>query len=202
MAYPGRTRKPTEILSPQERLILSLAAQGFADKEIAREIGISVGTVRTYWQRMRDKTNAKNRSEILSLSYERTHSEALGDLNRVRLRMTALFEGSAVGLALVDDLGEILEVNAAFAEVLGDDCSNLVGKALREVRGLSGVSLSGSGELGAAILFIGLSQPQALYQVQRQRIAIDGGWFQVLTLIPIAIGASTAPDKKAFASLL
>jgi len=42
-------------LSAREREVVSYAAAGRIDKEIAKELGISVNTLRTYWSRIRQK---------------------------------------------------------------------------------------------------------------------------------------------------
>jgi DNA-binding CsgD family transcriptional regulator len=43
------------LLSDREREVVSYAAAGRIDKEIAKELGISVNTLRTYWSRIRLK---------------------------------------------------------------------------------------------------------------------------------------------------
>jgi DNA-binding CsgD family transcriptional regulator len=53
-------------LSPQEIRILELAASGYGDKEIANALNVTHSTVRTYWERIRTKSNAKNRTHAVS----------------------------------------------------------------------------------------------------------------------------------------
>jgi PAS domain S-box-containing protein len=53
-------------LSRQEERVLNLARQGFGDKQIALELGLSPDTVRTYWQRIRTKIGAGTRAEIVA----------------------------------------------------------------------------------------------------------------------------------------
>lgn len=51
-------------LSPRERLVARLLAQGCTDKQIARELGIGVPTVRTYLRRMAEKTGVTRRAAL------------------------------------------------------------------------------------------------------------------------------------------
>jgi len=60
-ATGGRVR-----LSPREFLLVSLAAGGLTDKEIAIRIPISLPTVKTYWQRVRQKFGAANRAQCVA----------------------------------------------------------------------------------------------------------------------------------------
>lgn len=57
-------------LSSRERQILSYAASGLTDKEIARRLEISVSTVRSYWLRLRQKIGGDNRTETVARSLE------------------------------------------------------------------------------------------------------------------------------------
>jgi DNA-binding NarL/FixJ family response regulator len=52
-------------LSKREIQLLRLAAIGSADKEIAREINVSVATIRTYWDRVKVKLGARNRTHAV-----------------------------------------------------------------------------------------------------------------------------------------
>jgi DNA-binding CsgD family transcriptional regulator len=51
-------------LSEREREVARLVAQGFTDKEIARALGVSPTTVRTYVERLFDKLGIRRRSAI------------------------------------------------------------------------------------------------------------------------------------------
>lgn len=53
-------------LSRQEERVLNLAKQGYGDKQIAQQLGLSTDTVRTYWQRIRQKVGAATRAEIIA----------------------------------------------------------------------------------------------------------------------------------------
>lgn len=55
-----------ETLSAQERNIIACAAEGLTDKETALNLGITVGTVRTYWERIRTKLKTVNRTHSVA----------------------------------------------------------------------------------------------------------------------------------------
>ena len=54
-----------EDLSPREREVLRLTAQGFANKEIAGRLEVSVKTVETYKARGAEKLGLRTRAEIV-----------------------------------------------------------------------------------------------------------------------------------------
>ncbi len=55
-------------ITGREFEVVRLAAEGLCDKEIAKELSISTGSVRTYWTRLREKTSARNRTQAVCLS--------------------------------------------------------------------------------------------------------------------------------------
>ena len=57
-----------EKLSHREGEILRLASEGFTDKEIAGHLGVQISTVRTYWDRLKAKLSATNRTEAVARS--------------------------------------------------------------------------------------------------------------------------------------
>ncbi len=64
-------RPPPEVramdsLAPQEQRVLELMAQGFAHKEIAAELGISIPTVGTYIRRIYDKLHVYTRAQAIA----------------------------------------------------------------------------------------------------------------------------------------
>src|ERR1035437_3644712 len=52
-----------EDLSPREREILELLAEGFSNKEIAQRVGVSDGTVRWHLRHVYDKLHVRSRTE-------------------------------------------------------------------------------------------------------------------------------------------
>ena len=59
--------RPTQ-LSARERELITLVAQGSTDAQIATELYISVRTVRTHLDRIRDKTGCRRRADLTRLA--------------------------------------------------------------------------------------------------------------------------------------
>ena len=57
-------------LSPTERAVLLAAARGSEDKEIADELGCTLSTVRTLWQRTYKKTHTASRRRLIAAIWE------------------------------------------------------------------------------------------------------------------------------------
>ncbi len=58
---------PVKILSPQEKRVLYLAAEGGTDKAIALSLGLHPSTVRTHWERIRAKLSASDRANAVAI---------------------------------------------------------------------------------------------------------------------------------------
>ena len=56
-----------KILSPQEKRVLYLAAEGSTDKAIALSLGLHPSTVRTHWERIRAKLSASDRANAVAI---------------------------------------------------------------------------------------------------------------------------------------
>jgi DNA-binding NarL/FixJ family response regulator len=92
----GGARKGLHFLSPREVEILGHAANGLADKQIARQMGLQLSTVRTYWERAREKLGASNRTHAVSMLV------ALGIINVSLGHLKAAHDGAtAIGTANV-----------------------------------------------------------------------------------------------------
>jgi DNA-binding CsgD family transcriptional regulator len=66
-------------LSPREREVAILVAEGLKDSAIARKLGLSTATVGTYVQRIRTRLHLSSRGEIITWVTERVvpgHPEA------------------------------------------------------------------------------------------------------------------------------
>lgn len=53
-------------LSPREKEVLDLLAQGYLIKEIANRVGVGFGTVRTYVRRIYEKLHVQSRSQAIA----------------------------------------------------------------------------------------------------------------------------------------
>ena len=124
--------------------MLALAMSGHIDKRIAAEMGISLGTVRVYWKRIRTKVGG-TRSEViaelarnslkLNFEEERDRSERMAETiealtardGLLRVYETA-FASLPEAFALLDaPTGRVLAANPAFAAMHGYDEGELVG---------------------------------------------------------------------------
>lgn len=65
-----RQAGPRIELSAQEKRVLSLVAAGERDADIAEEMAISIRTVRSYLDRIRDKTGRRRRPELTRFAIE------------------------------------------------------------------------------------------------------------------------------------
>jgi DNA-binding NarL/FixJ family response regulator len=61
---PERERRRAPRLTPRERQILTLLAQGLKNAEIAKALGISPGTVKVHLMHVFEKTGARDRYEL------------------------------------------------------------------------------------------------------------------------------------------
>lgn len=74
---PGSTVHKLNLLSPQERRVIALVAEGLTNKEIGLRLGLSDKTVKNYLSNLMEKLGISRRSEAAAL-YVR-HSPALAD---------------------------------------------------------------------------------------------------------------------------
>jgi DNA-binding CsgD family transcriptional regulator len=80
LAEEGKTTR----LSPRERQLVRLAAAGRTDKEICRELGVSLPTVRTHWTRLRDKLDVVTRTQAVAAAMKQAQA-ARGATGAARL---------------------------------------------------------------------------------------------------------------------
>jgi DNA-binding CsgD family transcriptional regulator len=57
-------------LTPRERELVALVAKGLTDSQIAGKLFISIRTVRSHLDRIRDKTGARRRAELTRLALD------------------------------------------------------------------------------------------------------------------------------------
>ena len=60
-----RETATTRLLAPREREVLDLLAKGLAYKQIAADMELSMGTIRTYIRRLYGKLNVNCRTEAV-----------------------------------------------------------------------------------------------------------------------------------------
>jgi RNA polymerase sigma factor (sigma-70 family) len=66
----GTVNQEVESLSPREREVLELVAEGCLFKEIADKLGVSFGTVHTHTRRIYEKLHVRSRSQALAKWYQ------------------------------------------------------------------------------------------------------------------------------------
>lgn len=64
--HPAAPQEPTADLSPREREVLELLAQGYLQKEIAEQLGISFHTVQTHTARIYEKLHVRSRAQAVA----------------------------------------------------------------------------------------------------------------------------------------
>jgi len=64
----SETSPPRKALSTREQELIGLIAQGKTDAQIAGQLYISVSTVRSHLDRIRDKTNCRRRADLTRLA--------------------------------------------------------------------------------------------------------------------------------------
>ena len=114
------------LLSRQEQRVVSLSMEGLGDKEVASSMGLAIGTVRTYWKRIGQKTGAQTRAEVVA-TIARSRNEEVVESLRAEIeaqreseaRFQAACECAPVGLALGDPSGALTYVNAAWERIFG-----------------------------------------------------------------------------------
>lgn len=147
-------------LSLQESRVLALAMSGRIDKQIAAEMGISLGTVRVYWKRIRQKVGGTRSEAITTLArtslklsfddekgradrFARELEQSLAREQALRPYETA-FQTLPIPLAILDaPTGKVVHVNPAFSALHGYDCEELID--------LPSSDLMASGEAGPLV---------------------------------------------------
>jgi pSer/pThr/pTyr-binding forkhead associated (FHA) protein len=68
--FPGGAVGEVPVLSEREREVLALVAAGATDTEIAQRLTVSLSTVRSHLDRIRDKTGRRRRPDLTRLAGE------------------------------------------------------------------------------------------------------------------------------------
>jgi DNA-binding CsgD family transcriptional regulator len=89
---------PTHTLSPREKQVVHLAAEGLTNEAIADRLGLSIGTVNTYWVRIKLKGTGSGRTQsVVNIVKERAERA----LNEERVDWQGL-EGILAKRGIVD----------------------------------------------------------------------------------------------------
>lgn len=144
-------------LSPREEAILILASRGLTDTAIALHLGISDGTVGTYWGRIRTKIGPYPRTELIAITIRSELKQQLDDLVQERDSLAArlhraieeeslyeeIIDAADEGILMMTKDGYVRQANDAAHRILGYEAgslrdrplSDLVPPAFREAHG-------------------------------------------------------------------
>lgn len=78
----------TRVLSPREEEIVELCVEGLTNEAIAHRLGLSVGTVNTYWLRIKLKVGGSGRTDTVVKVIKERAERALRDSNVERTGLT------------------------------------------------------------------------------------------------------------------
>ncbi|HRI45374.1 MAG TPA: PAS domain S-box protein [Fimbriimonadaceae bacterium] len=120
-------------LSSREQEVLELAATGRTDKGIALKLGISEGTVATYWLRIRHKLNTNGRAESIAVATQAAADAALQEARdehdalqaeveahaREEAKYRGLLDVAPDAILIVDKDHKIAEFNAEAERLFG-----------------------------------------------------------------------------------
>jgi PAS domain S-box-containing protein len=122
-------------LSPRQREIMLLAAEGLTDKEIAQQTGLSLGTLRSHWDRMRARQGASSRGEVIARAAEDTRHVLLAELEILRHALT--HQRTFVWTATPD--GTVDYVNDYFSSFSGLPHEAILGSGCRALMNEEGI---------------------------------------------------------------
>ncbi len=108
-------------LSSRERQLIELAAHGHTDAEIANELGIALGTVSTYWGRIRSKFGGSSRTELVACVLEETYETTIRELRGRATQLAAQMRARESG-AEPDLFRQILDAAAEAVLIVDADC--------------------------------------------------------------------------------
>ncbi|MEU4241464.1 response regulator transcription factor [Actinoplanes sp. NPDC026619] len=70
VAQPERRVKPLPEMTAREREVLVMVARGLSNEEVANDLHLSMGTVKTYVGRLLAKLGARDRAQLVMIAYE------------------------------------------------------------------------------------------------------------------------------------
>jgi len=82
--------KKVKALSPREEEIIELCVQGLTNDAIAHKLGLSVGTVNTYWLRIKLKVGGSGRTDTVVRIIKDRAEKALREANVERTGLTEM----------------------------------------------------------------------------------------------------------------
>jgi PAS domain S-box-containing protein len=120
-------------LSAREQAVLSRAASGVKDAAIADALGISLGTIATYWNRIRAKYGPHNRAELVAIYVREQGSRVVKELQDRYRDLQAIIDSAADAILVITPEGEIEELNDAAERIFGYSRLELTGLPVRNL---------------------------------------------------------------------
>jgi len=96
----------TRVLSPREEEIVELCVEGLTNEAIAHRLGLNIGTVNTYWLRIKLKVGGSGRTDTVAKVIKDRAEKALREANLERKALTEIVADKERGM---------LELRAALA---------------------------------------------------------------------------------------
>lgn len=129
-------RPDLELLSPREKETLSLAAVGLTDKEIAVNLGVSLTTIRTYWERIREKLSSINRAQTVAIFVRGSSEEIPPVPDRpigIEPVLQAAIDQTIGGILVLDPENKIIAANEKVYDMLNRPLGSIEGMAIGDV---------------------------------------------------------------------
>jgi len=135
-------------LSLRERQLIEMAAAGKTDAEIAHELGIAIGTVATYWGRIRSKFGGCSRTELVAMALREEYEYQIARLRATTAGLAerlhtqpqegasydtichAVLEAVPEAILTVDPQATIRYANPAAEELFGYTKGEMIGQPL------------------------------------------------------------------------
>lgn len=132
LAEPQTVARRT--LSDREKGIVERAAKGLTDKEIAKDLGIATGTVKTHWTRIRTKFRCSTRAQAVALYMATRNSTAATNGNSAHAQMVPAPETEILGTirGVVDHKAIILEIEEMTGLAEAMQAEALIGRPLAD----------------------------------------------------------------------
>lgn len=102
-------------LSDQETAVLRLASEGCTDREIAQKLKVSEKTIDTYWSRIRQKLDARNRTHAVAIAFKDAYEDKLDPL----FGCDEMLKECEEGIWIVDQRGNTVFANQKLADMFG-----------------------------------------------------------------------------------
>lgn len=121
-------------LSKREWEIIQAAADGRTDAEIARQLGLSIATVGSYWSRIRAKLQVCSRTHAVGIALRQLDDKASDQARNLPTDLLVrICDASPVAICVLDATLRYVFVSDEATRALGVDPEEIVGRRLTEL---------------------------------------------------------------------